>query len=726
MADQSDPISDALADFFVNFHKRAKSARGQPTAQFGHITIPPYRLETSIPERIRQLFPEEEHILFAVPDMELEVGLGLSPNDTSVKLMTYGKLWKDIQSNVDMERNEHAPTIWRESTNPTDWINNDRLPLKVVIIFHLDPNIPADCALSLAGIVEWALAQSTLPGYVIRLVTLSAEGDCDLLERLLEASEFQCRLTELDLAQYGEQDPMRNCTVINATDIDTQVSDILARVREEPDKSRLILCFDIAFYKALNDIQDPEVSHLIDKGVVAVGATMDDIRPLIDRVQGLKTLLMLFSPDAAILPLPVRSFEEIHIVVGYSTQKQTWNHELRQMVGCDYPLSMEERQRQIWWAFQGKDQSVFMHIDDGLSPDAFIDQGYDSIRFVEAHQLGGFISAVTSLPWFLRNRDRVIRIFATNSLVVREMTDRLITQRVINSSGGGLSESEANIFIEALPLLEYDYRLALLVATEASPRVDRVKAQLAAMLTTKLEQIVMLENRPRVPEYVFKECCGFGRSLAGQGSLCLFLGLLKNRKRHIQEHGEYMSRYDNLDGIVSVNESAAKGMEETFSELARLVTRNGRDMNPRLSLLAEIGEMTSVEQGELHGDLFRAYMYQSTVCHEQLVDDESDNGSLKTCTISGGYVCVLAPPDISPTNLVDILGLLHNSGDKAAIGISHCLEKDPDFNSLILGDWTFIPRDVVYEWEQTVGPPGSIVSVLDSTVSHEGFADEEA
>lgn len=60
MPDQSDPISDALADLFVNFHKQAKSARSQPAAQFGHIKIPSYRLETSISERIRQMFPEEK------------------------------------------------------------------------------------------------------------------------------------------------------------------------------------------------------------------------------------------------------------------------------------------------------------------------------------------------------------------------------------------------------------------------------------------------------------------------------------------------------------------------------------------------------------------------------------------------------------------------------------------------------------------------------------------
>ncbi|SCV48337.1 uncharacterized protein FFFS_08528 [Fusarium fujikuroi] len=186
MPDQSDPISDVLADLFVNFHKRAKSARGQPTAQFGHIKIPSYRLETSISEH---------------------------------------------------------------------WISNDR-PLKVVIIFQIDPDIPADCAISLAGIAEWALAQSALPAYIIRL----------------------CRFTELDLAQCGEQDPTRNCTVTNTTDIDTQVPDILARVREEPEKSR---------------------QPAPRQGGVAVGATVDDIGPLIYGLEDAKTLSMLIPPDVA-------------------------------------------------------------------------------------------------------------------------------------------------------------------------------------------------------------------------------------------------------------------------------------------------------------------------------------------------------------------------------------------------------------------------------------------
>ncbi|RBA18424.1 hypothetical protein FPRO05_10719 [Fusarium proliferatum] len=157
MPDQSDPISDVLADLFVNFHNRAKSARGQPTAQFGHIKIPSYRPETSISE----------------------------------------------------------------------------------------------------------------------------QDDFDVLERLLEASQSQCRFTELDLAQCGEQDPTRNCTVTNTTDIDTQVPDILARVREEPETSR------------------SRGQPAPRQGGVAVGATIDDIGPLIDGLEDAKTLLMLIPPDVA-------------------------------------------------------------------------------------------------------------------------------------------------------------------------------------------------------------------------------------------------------------------------------------------------------------------------------------------------------------------------------------------------------------------------------------------
>ncbi|KAG9498456.1 hypothetical protein J7337_009261 [Fusarium musae] len=663
MSDHVDPISDALADFFVNFDKRSNAERGQPTAQFGHLKIPPYRLETSIPELIRQMFSEEEPLLFVVPDMEHEVGLGLQfPDDASIKVTTYGNLLKDIHSNFDLGNNEHAPTNWRVGNKSVGW-SSDRLPLKIVIIFQIDPNIPADCAISLAGIVQWSLAQSSLPRYVIRLVTLSAEEDCDLLERLLDESKLQCRFTDLDLAQYGEHEPTLNCTVINAKDVDTQVSDILTRVRAHPDKSRLVLCFDMAFYRALNAKQDPEDDHSrLDCGRYWA----------YDRWPGCpKTLVMLFSPDAAILPLPIRCFEEIHIIVGYSTTKHIWDHELCQMISCDYPLSLEERRRQLWWAWQGNEQSIFMHIDDGLTPSGFIEQSYDAVRFVEAHQLGGFIAAVANLPWFPRNRDGIIRIFATNPLVVRETKDRLITQRVIKSRGNGMPESQAEIFIEALPLLNYDYRLSLLVATEASPRVDRVKAQLAAMLTTKLEHIAMLDSIPRVPEHVLKECRGFGRSLAAQGSLWLFLGLFKNRKQHIQEHGEYMSRYDNLHGIISVNESVGKRMEEVFGELARLANRRGRDINPWLSLLAETEEMTPDEQRELHGHLFRAYMYQATVFHEKSTGDSSQSDTSMMCTLSGGHRCVLDPPDISPTNLVDMLSLLRSSGDKAIIGISH-------------------------------------------------------
>lgn len=715
MTDHIDPIGDALANFFVNFHQRKDAAPGQPTAQFGHIKIPPYRLETSIPKRILDMFPEEKYIMFVVPDIELEVEQGYLSN--TIDIMTYHRLFERIRSNFNRDADESDHTIWLKYKDPETWYRGGRLPQNIVIVFQIDPNIPADCAISLAGIVEWSLAQSTLPGHNIRLVTLSAEEDCDLLKRLLDTSGLQYHFADLDLAQLGELDPMRNCTVINSKYIDTQVSNILARVRAEPGKSRLILCFDIAFYRALEAKQGPEDDQFIDKGRFAIGS--GDSSRLVYRLEGPNTRLMLISPDVFILPLTIKDFEEIHVVLGYSKTAQVWDIGLHQMVRRDYPLSMEERRRQLWWAYQGNEKSVFMHIQDGLSPHEYIEQGYAGPRFVEAHQLGGFIATVTSLPWFSRNRDGIIKTFATNPFVVREITDRLLTQRVITYESSALTNNEAEIFIDALPLLDYDYRLALLVATEASPAVNRVKTQLAAMLTTNLEDIVMLDRIPRLPDCVFKECRGFGPPLAGQGSLWLFLGLLRNRDQHIQEHDEYMSLYDNLDGFVSVDESVGGRIEKVFGRLAYLVGRHGRDINHRpfvlmetgdrtpydqrmlhgyfLPLLKETEEMTPEEQRELHGDLFRAYMYQATVCHEQLVGDGSHSGSPTICTLSGGSRCVLGPPDMSPTNLIDVLGLLRNSGEKTVIGFSHSLETEFDNNTLILRDWTLIPKDVVYE-----------------------------
>ncbi|SCN96709.1 uncharacterized protein FFE2_08574 [Fusarium fujikuroi] len=744
MTDHIDPIGDALANFFVTFHQRKDSAPGQPTAQFGHIKIPPYPLEASIPGHILRIFHKERRVLLVLPDMEDTVGLMHCTLGPTVEVMTYSQLLTCLQMDFNPEANEYNPTIWRECRDPETWFLEGRLPPKTVIVFQIDPNIPADLAIALAGIVEWSLAQSTLPDYNVRLVTLSAEDGCDLLKRLLDTSGLQYHFADLDLAQHGELDPLRNCTVMNSKYMDTQVSNILTRVRREPEKSRLILCFDDAFYKALEAKQGPEDDQFIDKGRFAIGSR--DSSQLKYRLEGPKTRLMLILPDVAILPLTIRDFQEIHVVLGYSKTAQVWDFVSHQMLRRDYPLSMEDRRRQVWWAYQGNEKSVFMHIKDGLSPHAYIEQGCAPIRFVEGHQLGGFIAAVTSLPWFPRNRDEIIKIFATNSVVVREITKRLITQRVINSKGSALAKIEAELFIDALPLLNYDYRLALLLAAEASSNVNRVKAQLAAMLTTKLEQIVRLERSPRLPYCLFKDCRGFGASLAGQGSLWLSLGLLKNRDQHIDEHGKYKSEYDNLDGFVSVDESVGKEIEETFCRLADLGSRHGRDINYRPLLLRNTGmmtpdeqpllhgyllpclmeaeEMTPDEQHELHGDLFRAYMYQATVCHEQLVGDGSHSGSPKICTLSGGSRCVLDPPDGSPTNLIDILGLLRDSGDKAVIGISHSLETESD-NTLILRDWTLIPKDVVYEWEKKAGPVGNVLAMLEPTVSHEGFADDE-
>ncbi|KAF5572308.1 hypothetical protein FPANT_13200 [Fusarium pseudoanthophilum] len=93
MSAHSDPIGDAIADFFVNFHHRRDSPPGQPTAQFGHIKTPPYRLEPGMRRRIQDVFHAEKHLLFVVPDIEFEVSSGyLSNGHTAVEIMTYHEL----------------------------------------------------------------------------------------------------------------------------------------------------------------------------------------------------------------------------------------------------------------------------------------------------------------------------------------------------------------------------------------------------------------------------------------------------------------------------------------------------------------------------------------------------------------------------------------------------------------------------------------------------------
>ncbi|KAF5543377.1 hypothetical protein FNAPI_9699 [Fusarium napiforme] len=277
MSDHIDPIGNALAGFFVNFHDRSDSPPGQPTAQFGHIETPPYRLKPSIRKRIQDVFSAEKHILFVVPDIQREASVGYSSNGyTTVEIMTYRRPFGRLRSNSNLNANQSDPTMWLNCPDPERWYMDDRLPPKIVIIFHIDPNVPAVCSLSLAGIVEWSPAQSTLPGYIIRVVTLSAEEDCDLLKKLFDTSGLQYHFTDLDLAQNGELDPMGSCTVVNSKHMEAQVSNILSRVRVEPDKSRLILCFDIAFCGALNAKHGPEDDQFVLMGKLSVASSYRD------------------------------------------------------------------------------------------------------------------------------------------------------------------------------------------------------------------------------------------------------------------------------------------------------------------------------------------------------------------------------------------------------------------------------------------------------------------
>lgn len=80
--------------------------------------------------------------------------------------------------------------------------------------------MPSACALSLIGIVKWVTAMSLDPDSDIRVLTMSAEKDFNLLSNVVSFAAPGVNVASLNLAAYGEFDPIQHCKISTTGDLD--------------------------------------------------------------------------------------------------------------------------------------------------------------------------------------------------------------------------------------------------------------------------------------------------------------------------------------------------------------------------------------------------------------------------------------------------------------------------------------------------------------------------
>ncbi|KIL95585.1 hypothetical protein FAVG1_00322 [Fusarium avenaceum] len=710
----------ALDEFLGRFHCQEPGRRKyRQRPLFGHIYMPSYRLEgVSIVEHIRQSFEETAPLFFVTSKQEKQFGSGLQtdcqvPPVTMLYQELLQVLTKDMLPSPYPDRKQHWHFL------PGAHNEHGGLPLTVVVVLQLDPTVPADCALSLACLVEWALAASDFMPSHIRVLTMSAGENVDFLSPLVaSSSQPSIPVTTVDLDVHGHSDSFYSCLVSDGKDDEGIAAEILEEIRHSPEAKRIVVSFNPGFAESLESLLGNAEADLVEQISVDDDTDMKHLK-MLSVWPVSKPVVVTIRGQIPFLPPPLTAFDHIHIVLGYSDDSTpAWDNHTCQVVSYPHHLSKQHRARQSWWAYQTHMATVTIHPGRG-GIDAFNGDQFASIRMVESEQLGGFIAAAADLTAWGFDADNVVGCFVRYPSLVDEMKSRLATQRLVVRNRIILSEMDADVFRAVLPHVKYDHRVALLLALESRPDVYRVKAQLAAFLTFDNWSRYARLEMDDMSDVVFQELWGLGKSLAPSGDMWLFLGLHKAYRKIIEDHGMYEDQHDKLKGIVKVSKNVARDIKELYTTLTSLILAAGCRINAEDKYSTETEDLSKDCQRELQSHLFRAYMHQVSVCYWPKVNGEEDtSGSVHFELLSTKAECQVSRDPNRATSLVKIVSLLDAEEGGYLFGISHQFFKDRDSSLLMAEDWTQIPKEILALWEESLGGETSIFQVLYSTVQH--------
>ncbi|KAH7262920.1 hypothetical protein BKA59DRAFT_505939 [Fusarium tricinctum] len=697
---------------FLDFWCHPKSE-----ARFGHIQIPPYRIGGLL-ETMRQHFQtSKSHMpFFVIPDGEMKIGAGLNLENDEFpsELMSFTKL-------LSVLRNNRSPSDyddWKVGYGVEDWNAGEVLPRRSIFVLQLDPAVPADCALALIGLVNWTLWVNRLDqNNRVQLLTISAEKDSDFLSRLVSVAAPGTQVVNLDLAVHGEQDPQSGAIVYDTIDNAGKVANIVASIRNNPEVSRVIVTFDKGFYDELRTGLGDGSGH--GEEIHCLSGDVSNLTNLrTGEVADGKPLLIMIDGELPILPLELPSFDELYLVLsdGKVTGPPLWDNATAQIVMRPRNTSRDDRRLQIWWARQPsiRDRHIFA---TGRGLPAVMENSYVRKRLVENSQLGGFIAAVIDMSSWGVNSSKAITCFARFARQVDDMRRRLTIQAVITNKGPplpedefnrplpalALSEEEANVFRGVLSLVDYDHRLALLVALEAEPGARSTKVEIAAILKHGPGKLVGRlpssgKREQRNIERMLQGCQDVNQALSSTGSIWFTLGQFRRaRLRH--DDGS-----DDLHNLVYINQPLVTDVDTLIEEINSVLRKAGVDFRDRNTDSLAIGQE---EECQVQRDLARAYIYQLAVSHFPGPGQRMVHRFLSTMN-----PCILARDPKSVMSIIDFYTLI--SQDEAVFGICHGISSLGTEDSILSKDWTWIPGQVVANWRYENAPGKNICEVLNT------------
>ncbi|KAK7426226.1 hypothetical protein QQZ08_007255 [Neonectria magnoliae] len=633
-------------------------------------------------------------------DLGVKAGLGRRDADAVPIIRTYTGFLSLLEENRAKDGNE--PGAWKEAVQPQGRISDKILPCRVVVVFAVEPNMPALCALGLATTVHWAMAVSQRPGAHVRVLTLSPEDQAPATRRLLKLYSAP-ESTPFDMSD--DEEPPTECrTVYTSHRSVDMTARILHSIVTNANAKHIILCF-------LSPLQIPSLLPAMQanfrdaRSLVVYLLTRDSTEKHIKTALSCSRLYHIVYVDPWFrAPVQVQGFDHVHLAIATRETKNVYDAVMGQMAYLELPLSRDERLEQASWASRTttNPKNITMYLDNNESIWEFIEAGHERRRLeVSNRQLGGFLGALGGLSHWYMNSTEIVNCFVPERFASLEISARMKRHGILVSAPSasidnftlGFPPNEAAVFNAVLPALDYDHRLACLVArkssTQANSILQKIKIQLASLLCVGLLDVVTIKVDPSRSiedrEAILGACWGHTRPMANKGVMWLVLGLWKCVAKEYKDF-RLTNKPDIHQVLIDVPGTACTVATVPSIQVARRIDAINAALGKAHEPYAdEMDVLTDSEQLELQGDLLHAYF-------QQLVAMQLRGRGLHCHDLSNGQPFTNIRPWISA--LVDFDEIKQKEArPELVFGIYHAVERKADGVQFI--DWTWIPTTLV-------------------------------
>lgn len=664
-------------------------------------------------------------------------------NDGGDRLLMYdyGGLLDILRANMEPDTGGHTEQRWRRWKVPADCTVDSLLPPRVMIMIDSDPGCGADFALSMILLRRWAQHRASVSGARVRIVTMSCGADT---LKYFWSSVDHGLVCHLELPAAGSRNPLGDAdlesftksshvSVVAYKPIESAAEHELGPVhqvkrtcqRHRFTKHNIVVCREDSLVSPLikNQMQGPRiwinVYRLTAESTYAEwreaffgGPITDDD----DRAH--PTLDVVIVPRGRFPNLPFPGGSHVHLIVD-DPYRSSYANEKLGLVTVDEPLDLpgEELLDLLAWVAPRRGQ----YLATVYLPESRI-EGYSDgsvaggvrrshVSYATQKLLGGFLCALTE---YAKGDDSCTADAAGlfNTLQCVDGLSSLMLQGVIDKGPlrlAGPLHDQRELFYRLLPVVQYDYRLAVLLSLPTRDTiVGRIKAQLAAMLMIGCDQLFDLS---RLPEDGYTgaqyRAEGYTSSLTMEGTWWVLLGILKPALRVVKDNPEAAED-------VSVGVPLSGGRKDVAIKVSRSAMVHFSQALIRIMDVMHKCDITDVvyppeseplkmelsqeSRDELYGHLLHAFVSGLVVYSKEMVLVSSN---VRVATM--GYL----------EHLIDLDDMLE--GQDLAFGVTDRLlvEREAGKPQFGVGNMVGIPHHIVRKWEQVHHSGESVFRILE-------------